>query len=189
MNHTCVELDSGEIKCTGDFWGTSTPTTIAGLSGPIDNFCSGGLYHQCAIKNGELFCWGINQAGQLGTGNTTDSKTVAQKVTFLSGTPIGVACGNSFTCASLNTGEVQCWGVNDIGELGNGTTGSTSLTPVYVAGVSTATSKIASGLHTCVVLSDGTMKCWGFNRMGQVGMGSLSESVAVPTTVIGISGL
>ncbi len=83
----------------------------------------------------------------------------------------------------LSDGTVQCWGDNDNGELGNGTTTNSSV-PVTVSGITNATA-VASGMyHTCVVLNDGTLQCWGDNSYGELGNGTTTDS-SVPVTVTG----
>ena len=76
---------------------------------------------------------------------------------------IEVAAGLDHTCALLSGGQVDCWGYNDFGQLGNGTT-TQSAVPVPVSGITNAT-QIATGVGvTCVVLSSGQVACWGDNE-------------------------
>jgi hypothetical protein len=160
---------------------------------------SAGFGHTCAVvaPAGDVVCWGLNDEGQIGDGTTTDR---AQAVAVgLSGVT-KVAAGGEHTCALVG-GGVKCWGLNDRGQLGNGgggTPGPTPLIgiptdappptvyssrPVDVVGLSGAAVDIAVGLrHSCAVISDGTMQCWGFNRDGQLGDGTFVDR-AQPTTV------
>ena len=90
-----------------------------------------------------------------------------------------------FACARLSDGTARCWGLNSIGQLGDGTIVSPRLTPVPVSGLSNATAVATGGDHACARLSDGTVRCWGYNGDGQLGDGTTSGS-SIPVTTTGI---
>jgi alpha-tubulin suppressor-like RCC1 family protein len=99
-------------------------------------------------------------------------------------TRVGLAPGHLNMCAVLADGSAKCWGNNDFGQLGDGTT-TTRTTPVSVAGISQAVSLSAGPFHTCAVLPTGTVKCWGYNAYGVLGDGTTTNSL----TPVQVSGL
>ena len=155
---------------------------------------SGRFSHSCAIRgtDKEVWCWGDDSDGRLG-GESPMGLPV--KVPGLSNI-LSVAVGEKFSCALLNNGAVKCWGFNNIGQLGNGTT-DTSRIPVTVDGITGASFRrnpnqiaisITAGLtHTCAILEDTTAKCWGANRNGQLGDGTTNRSLT-PVQVLESAG-
>ncbi len=96
-----------------------------------------------------------------------------------------IAAGHVHTCAVLSDGEVQCWGYNNQGQLGNGTT-TDCTTPVTVSGITNTVAIATGGAHTCAIQSGGTVWCWGNNARGELGNGTRTDS-AVPKPVKGIT--
>ena len=186
--HTCALLSDGTVKCWGteNANGTTTPSSlpvsVSGMNNAIG--ISSGWSHSCAlISDGSVRCWGLNAYGELGNNTTTSSATPVTVQGINSA--ISIAAGGNYTCAILSGGTVKCWGWNFQGQLGNGmsngpetcvlsnSTTPCSKTPVSVSGMTSATS-ISTGDHTCVILSGGTVKCWGNNAGGSLGTGSYS---------------
>jgi hypothetical protein len=148
---------------------------------------SAGNSHTCALNaGGEVFCWGKNDQGQLGVGSSYPDSTAPVKVTGLSGVVTSITAGTWHTCALLNSGGVQCWGDNGLGQLGNGT-GIDSAVPVPVNGLSTGIISLSGkDAHTCAVTAGGAVKCWGYNWYGQLGNGTSTNS-NTPVNVIGLN--
>jgi alpha-tubulin suppressor-like RCC1 family protein len=101
----------------------------------------------------------------------------------------GITAGEAHTCALLADGTAECWGSNHYGQLGDGkATGpwgprpSRSARPVTVTHLSGATDIEAGCNHTCALLSNGTVACWGYNLWGQLGDGTTIDS-STPRTV------
>ena len=118
-----------------------------------------GYSRMCVEIGGAVYCWGINDNGQLGDGSKVERHTAVQVVNITTATSVSARHGDH-ACATLADGTVQCWGSNGDGQLADGTT-IYRLTPVLVSGITTATSVSAGGAHTCAKLADGTVQCWG----------------------------
>ncbi|SVB87742.1 uncharacterized protein METZ01_LOCUS240596, partial [marine metagenome] len=127
---------------------------------------SNGYYHTCAVlDDGSLYCWGRNYNGQLGDGTTTDIPTPVQVSLPTGRTASSVSNGYYHTCAVLDDDSLYCWGQNWNGQIGDDTTTDSS-TPVEVSLPTGRTaSSVATGrYHTCAVLDDGSLYCWGDNN-------------------------
>jgi alpha-tubulin suppressor-like RCC1 family protein len=194
--HRCALVADGTTKCwgenySGELGDNSTvskilPTTVLSLSGALQITATGG--GTCALLvAGTAKCWGGNYTGRVGDGTNVD-RHIATLVSGLSGSAAvtQVAAGITHSCALLADGTAKCWGANDSGQLGDGSTLSRPI-PSKVLGLTDATQISASSSTTCALLSNGTVKCWGNNYTGQVGDGTTQDKL-VPTAVTGVSG-
>ncbi len=196
--HSCAALTgTGGVLCWGSnsngqlgnptYATTTTPTALPtfvtnlGAGSSVQSLAAG-TYHTCALlTSGGVQCWGSNSNGQLGNNTNVDSSTpVTVKDSTGSSTLTGVSAinaGGNFTCATLTTGAVQCWGQNSSGQLGVNST-SDSLLPVSVKDTTGTTSlsgvqSVALGYDfACATLTSGGVQCWGDNVSGQLGIGS-----------------
>lgn len=131
---------------------------------------SAGSGHTCALTTaGSVLCWGSNHKGQIGDGGMCNNAcTRPASVPGLGGGVGSISAGDFHTCAASTAGVVACWGANDHGQLGDGTT---SLREVpTIMGMSSKVASVSAGdLHTCAVTTGGGVKCWGSNENGQLG--------------------
>jgi alpha-tubulin suppressor-like RCC1 family protein len=202
--HSCALVTGGAVQCWGaNFEGqlgngtnspSVTPVLVSGLTGATAITTGAGADftgHSCALLGtGTVSCWGYNLTGELGNGThgTSADSNVPVAVSGLSGAT-AVSAGAFYTCAAVGGGEVQCWGSNSNGQLGNGTSGfaNNSDVPVTVTGISDATAIAAGSFHACAIVAGGSVRCWGRNVNGQLGDGTTTSS-SVPVTVVGVSG-
>ena len=210
-SHTCAILDNGSVKCWGDNSkgqlgdGTlsqrTTPTLVTNLGGNAISLSLGDRSSCALLDDGIVKCWGRNDFGQLGDSTTTDRKTPTQVSSFGTGrTAIAITSGLYHSCAILDNKSISCWGYNDYGQLGDGTT-STRSSPVTVINIENLDSPVSissSYYHTCLMNNSGSIHCWGYNNKGQFGNGdnpntwnyliSKSSSISLPKTPISVSG-
>jgi alpha-tubulin suppressor-like RCC1 family protein len=199
--HSCALRDDGLVWCwggnghgvlgQGDTAPYSEPVPVQGLSHVTT--IGSGLSHMCAVAPEGVYCWGVNDVGQLGTG-ATDGMDV------LSPTLVATADGfvdvvqivgsHQATCARTSAGRVFCWGLNHVGIVGNGTIGGTGCQGLCVP-VPTAASvpnavELAMGAEFALArLADGRLVTWGSGTYAALGNGTQSGYASSPTDVIG----
>lgn len=200
--HSCARLEDGTVKCWGSnidgslgdgtFDATASPVDVVGISTAVQ--VDAGDATTCALlADGTIKCWGYNGFGQFGS--------AGPNIPFYSATPVDVdgittatqiAVGEVHMCALLADGTIRCWGLNAFGMLGNGLIDISNPFPVeerpkeQVLGISTATQITVGFYHSCALLADGAVKCWGNNSSGELGDGTNTDS-SVPVDVTGIS--
>src|SRR6185295_9678363 len=121
------------------------------------------------VGHGEVWCWGRNDKGQLGTGTVGGSEDKPVEVVGLAGPATMVAAGKNFSCAVIGSTGVECWGENNRGQLGRGTTGGNSGTRAFVSGLGAVISIDGGDEHACAVTTLNAAVCWGHNDKGQLG--------------------
>lgn len=221
---TCALLNTKQVKCWGQNHrgqlGSGSSTNIGNAPGQMGNHLAvvsigsdrsavdlvAGHSHACVLLDtNAVKCWGIEFAN-----GTTDiiGDTASEMGDALLPLDLGttytvkqVVAGGNQSCVLLSNGGVKCWGINEGGNLGIGSTtdvGGAEAMGSQLAGVFLGTGRYATQLamgnrHVCALLDDSTMKCWGYNDVGQLGMGNtanLGDSVAelgdnMPTVNVG----
>lgn len=210
--HTCALLDDGNVRCWGNGArgqlgrgsssdvGDQQPPSAAGnidVGGPVTQITAGGS-HTCALlEGGSVRCWGSNDNGQLGYGQSTFGENYGDQSgetpAAIGDIPLGerpgdgggepvpnkavqIAAGGLHTCVLLDHGGVRCWGDGSRGALGYGnTTDIRNQTPAELEDINLGGKAVqiaAGGFHTCAVLDTGALRCWGHNTSGQLGYGN-----------------
>ncbi len=198
--HTCALLDDAGVRCWG-FGGDGrlgyaninivgddeTPATVGPVSvgGPVKAITAG-RGHSCAIlTDGSLRCWGFGFDGRLGYGNTNsigddEIPGAVGPVRLGTGrTATAITAGDAHTCAVLDDASVRCWGFGGNGQLPNGNTISIgddetpdTVNPARLGAGRTVRAISAGDFHTCALLDNGAVRCWGFGGNGRLGYGN-----------------
>ena len=192
MDHGLV---CGDMRNPYDCSASFVPSTITGQN--VEELATGAGFVCARLVDGTVSCWGSNGTGQLGQDPATLRQSYAPVSVPGLDSVTRLAAGASHICALKSDGSVVCWGGNEEGQLGDGMLdhpmncmpGSSFLdcssTPVTVTLPSAAVT-IASGLeHSCAILMDGEIYCWGYNDQRQLGDGS-RERQAAPVQVMGL---
>jgi len=144
---------------------------------------AGGYAHTCAIMDGLVSCWGLNNDGEVGpNGSTSNSNPFL--VPGLSDIA-RIAAGKNFSIALAEEGTIWAWGANALGQLGNGTLVGSSA-PSEVQGIGRAVEIAAGHFHSCAITTEGTVSCWGQNNAGQIGLAA-SEAETTAVDVAGVT--
>jgi alpha-tubulin suppressor-like RCC1 family protein len=169
----------------------SEPTNPA--AGQLD----AGQSFSCALQSGQVRCWGFNREGELGLGhgNTIgddETPSAANPVDLGAGrTATSVSAGDFHTCAVLDASvadsRLRCWGFGQNGRLGTGnedsigdTESPASIPTVNLGAGRSAKAVTAGGSHTCAILDDDTVRCWGYAYYGELGYGNPDPDPATP---------
>ena len=198
--HNCVILRDGSVWCWGRNYdgelgdGTTGdkqyPVQVQNL--PANSQATSvvlGWDHTCVLlQDASAWCWGGNNHGQLGNGTFVGSPYPARIDGFPQGAHVtALAASSNHTCAALQDGSAWCWGYNEYGQLGNGTTQDSSQ-PVQVQGLPQGpgiSSITAAPVYNCALLQVGSAWCWGGNSDGQLGNGTTQNS-SPPVQVQGL---
>ncbi|MFL2957167.1 MAG: putative Ig domain-containing protein [Candidatus Thalassarchaeaceae archaeon] len=210
--HTCAILDNDSVKCWGynghgqlgigntttignnlwSMWGDNHPTVDLGTNVTATHITTG-VWHTCVITNlGDVKCWGRNNVGQLGLGNTTqigdESDEIGDNLPSVDlgygRTAIDIVAGYQSTCVILDSGLVKCWGYNGYNQLGLSNTNNigdyademgNDLAITDLGDNITATSLDSGLYHYCAIINTGDVKCWGYNAYGQLGLGNTTS--------------
>jgi len=208
--HTCVLSSSDGVRCWGDnsrgqlgdgtFDSSRTPVQVPNFVDADSSVIAiaAGTEHTCAVvlwtagvrvNTSAVMCWGDNTRGQLSVG-LADSRSATPLLVPMTIAPnfqvVSIAAGEYHTCVLINDGSTQCWGDNSVGQLGfdSGGRPSRAQTAINWSKLDLKATAIAAGVgETCVVLLDSTVRCWGSNSTGQLGVNGLLQS----TTPVAVS--
>ncbi len=210
--HTCAVLSAGSVRCWGSgaegqlgYGNTDSvgDNEIPGSAGPVNlgvgrtaQGLAAGDFHSCALlDDASVRCWGFGGDGRLGYASTATVRDPgASGPVDLGGPAKAITADAAHTCALLLDGSVRCWGYGGEGfprdgRLGYGNTKNVgdnetpgSAGPVKLGEGRTATAISAGREHTCALLDDSTVKCWGRNFDGQLGYGSVTSLGDDPAT-------
>ncbi|MGB1934793.1 MAG: RCC1 domain-containing protein, partial [Candidatus Poseidoniaceae archaeon] len=147
---------------------------------------TGGGWHTCMLReDGTVMCWGNNYYGQIGVGyrNTSGGVNPVDVTLYGGHTATQLSAGGFHNCAILDDGSVACWGYNQAGTLGDGTYDDRYVpSPTLGFGAGLDAILLSSGYyHTCALLSDDSISCWGSNEFGQIGNGEIDGNLGVST--------
>jgi alpha-tubulin suppressor-like RCC1 family protein len=177
-SHTCI-VRNGGVQC----WGSNVSGQLGDTDGsdhvspfqaiPANSgataISSAGA-QSCAVIKSDVQCWGSNSNGQLGNGSFPIQRFPVQTIAAGSGTTGLTAGSDSHGCVIAN-GGLKCWGNNQFGQIGDGTTLNRPI-PVQVFPEGSGVTAVAAGYyHTCAVVNSG-IRCWGSNSNFQIGDGS-----------------
>jgi alpha-tubulin suppressor-like RCC1 family protein len=192
-------LRDGKVMAWGnDGWGqlgngtiggtSSALVMVSGLSG-VTAISAGNQFGLALLHNGRVMAWGANDVGQLGSGTSGvgDSSDVPVPVSGLRRVQ-AISAGDDSSVALLDNRTVMAWGINDTGELGNGTTGGSSDVPVAVRGLNGVTAISFGSNHCLALLGNDTVMAWGHNTYGQLGDGTVTDS-DLPVAVSAVTGV
>ena len=195
-DHTCGLTMDNRVYCWGlNMWGQigdgtkgsdnwrTTPTLVVG--GRRYRQVRAGWSHTCAISMSDVaWCWGYNGNGQLGDGTTTTVGRATPVRVLGSQVWMQLSGGAEHTCGVTTTDQAYCWGLNDNGQLGIGSS-TRRLQPAPVSGGRRFRQIDAGGFHTCAVTAENLAYCWGFNWQGALGDGTTADRLT-PGAVAGL---
>lgn len=184
-DHSCAVTQGGQSWCWGrNNYGqlgnnstTNSSVPVGPLAGAIPagtvTQISAGLTHSCAVANGQAYCWGRGNYGQLGFNSTQSNLPAAVLTTYGLGAQVvsEVSAGSNHSCA-IAAAKAYCWGYDNYGQVGNGATvpAATYATQAVVTTTMTGSvTSISAGISTTCATAAGKIYCWGLGTSGQLG--------------------
>eukprot|EP00004_Rigifila_ramosa_P022147 TRINITY_DN59_c0_g2_i1.p1 TRINITY_DN59_c0_g2~~TRINITY_DN59_c0_g2_i1.p1 ORF type:complete len:1753 (-),score=370.51 TRINITY_DN59_c0_g2_i1:9-5267(-) len=197
--HTCALLDTGNVQCFGSNGngqlgvGSTTDAWLPGQFANLTGYVVGSIYsrggHNIALTpTGVIFGWGNNLYGQLGVGtsvNIGDNPGEMPPVAVsLPAAVLLVESGSSHTCVLLANGEFRCFGGGSSGQLGYGTTTNLLVPGAPISMPQSIAALPMQDFSSCVLFISGSATCWGSNSYGQLGMGTNTNVLTPPSSLI-----
>ncbi len=192
IDNSCALLIDGTVWCwgsneygqLGNGQASSTdvlaPVQVTGLGNNVD-VISIGYWHGCALKAGNVYCWGDNLYGEVGNGsfggsNCNGAPNCVLTPTLVQSNVQKVSAGGFYTCSILNNASLTCWGDNFWGQLGLGDTSGRNA-PTPLASLGNTLIDVETAVHaTCAIVTGGVVRCWGSQDSGRLGNGVSDSS-------------
>lgn len=197
--NTCAVLTDNSLKCWGqnnvgqlgigsaDGTAHYTPTSVSSIPSSFSvasiDIGSGSICASSAAN--EVWCWGKNNYGQLGTGATAASVSTPGRTLSLGGLASSIAAGTDHSCAVVGAG-LMCFGRNNYGQIGQALATTSDATPRAVTISGSVATVTAGDTHTCIKLSTGAVQCFGRNNNSQLGRTGAGASDSVAAAVQGL---
>ncbi len=194
--HSCAVDNAGGTYC----WGQNSdgqvgigtndakvlvPTLVASLTVPMHDVRAGDNFTCALSQSGSVACWGQGDSGRLGNGSDAESLAPVWVTGLSDGNVTQLEVGWSSSCAAVQGGSLYCWGRNNVGQLGIGTTEDSNV-PVEVTALGSGVRAFSSGYrNVCAIDAEGALYCWGSNSYGALGDGSEEDS-STPMRVGGV---
>jgi len=155
-------------------------TTLSSLASPVASICAGEHFAAAITKAGKLYMWGLNSSGQLGD-STTTKRTIPYNI--MPETDFrAVSCSSEGHTLALTTdSRLYTWGLNNCGQLGDGSKGNRK-TPMQIFSGTSIESIRTGDFYSMALAADGKLYTWGSNSYGQLGIGNKTNQT-VPTWV------
>lgn len=210
---TCIAFMDGRVRC----WGRGDSGALGGgdsddlgkdpmgqlpvpdinVGGKVMQLSSGSSFVCARLDTKEVRCWGRNNVGQLGIGKVPEALgdepgEMPTAAVDLGGDVLHIATGQDHACAIVATGKVRCWGYGLHGRLGYGDNTNVSMPSKDVPGIEDARQLALGFMHSCVLQQDGTVRCWGGNGFGQLGLGhtsSIGDQAEETPQIVSLGGL
>jgi len=183
--HTCAVLTTGQVKCwganaqgqLGDPSGHQSSMPVLVPVGPATEIAAGRSHTCVLLINGAVICWGDNRTSQTGVQRGPRAKPSPPVIVPHVLDAVSVAAGDEHSCSVQADGQLLCWGDNHFGQLGTGIQEHHSFPPSPVPIADRARAVTAGRRHTCALLREGTVECWGKGFEGQLGDGQGKDSL------------
>lgn len=195
--NACLRLDRGAVACWGinrngaDGDGTrldpDRPVGVVGLPSPAISICVGAAHACAALEDGSVWCWGGNEAGQIGSGAPMPRGSPSAVRVEASGlnAVVQVACGEAHTCARNERGEVWCWGSNVHGQTGSPIASAPQPMPIRAGALLPVDDVAAGGNVSCAITEEPReVRCWGSGEDGAFGTSRSDPDSAAPSGIV-----
>ena len=191
-------VGDGDAKPAGSLrvLSATAPVAVRGLTG-VTQIAAGPTHNLALTREGKVFSWGSNSTGELGVGTRVTGWTPAEVTGLANVVAIAAGSGQNtygVSAAVRSDGTLWVWGSGSSAQMGNGVRnpspddpGGRNLLPLQVKGIAGAKDVGVGAGHIAALLNDGSLRAWGMNGYGELGLGATSSYEAVPVKVPGIS--